>query len=149
MTRDAAQLSAMLCPVCHVGLAMTDRQGVEIDYCPQCRGIWLDRAEPLITANTIRCHGTTASVTTSIASTMLCAKFKLYAYNSTVRRSKRSAKNPDIGDINTEGIMAANVTEPTQVAEVVICNTRAARATINAQADDWEKREANHNLRYS
>jgi Zn-finger nucleic acid-binding protein len=24
---------------------MTDRQGVEIDYCPQCRGIWLDRGE--------------------------------------------------------------------------------------------------------
>jgi Zn-finger nucleic acid-binding protein len=43
--RDAAQLSAMLCPVCHVGLAMTDRQGVEIDYCPQCRGVWLDRGE--------------------------------------------------------------------------------------------------------
>jgi len=45
MMRDAAQLSAMLCPVCHVGLAMTDRQGVEIDYCPQCRGVWLDRGE--------------------------------------------------------------------------------------------------------
>lgn len=35
----------MLCPVCHVGLHMTDRQGVEIDYCPQCRGVWLDRGE--------------------------------------------------------------------------------------------------------
>lgn len=35
----------MLCPVCHVGLQMTDRQGVEIDYCPQCRGVWLDRGE--------------------------------------------------------------------------------------------------------
>ncbi len=43
--RDAATVSAMLCPVCHVGLAMTDRQGVEIDYCPQCRGVWLDRGE--------------------------------------------------------------------------------------------------------
>ncbi|HKT77597.1 MAG TPA: zf-TFIIB domain-containing protein [Sphingobium sp.] len=43
--RDQAAVSAMLCPVCHVGLSMTDRQGVEIDYCPQCRGIWLDRGE--------------------------------------------------------------------------------------------------------
>ncbi|WP_066516664.1 TFIIB-type zinc ribbon-containing protein [Sphingobium cloacae] len=43
--RDAQAVSAMLCPVCHVGLAMTDRQGVEIDYCPQCRGVWLDRGE--------------------------------------------------------------------------------------------------------
>ena len=43
--RDPVAVSAMLCPVCHVGLAMTDRQGVEIDYCPQCRGVWLDRGE--------------------------------------------------------------------------------------------------------
>lgn len=36
----------MLCPVCKtVNLAMTDRQGIEIDYCPNCRGIWLDRGE--------------------------------------------------------------------------------------------------------
>ena len=36
----------MKCPVCtQVDLMMTDRQGVEIDYCPQCRGIWLDRGE--------------------------------------------------------------------------------------------------------
>ena len=44
-TRDAATVSAMLCPVCKVGLAMSDRQGVEIDYCPQSRGVWLDRGE--------------------------------------------------------------------------------------------------------
>ncbi len=35
----------MLCPVCRVDLVMADRQGVEIDYCPKCRGIWLDRGE--------------------------------------------------------------------------------------------------------
>lgn len=35
----------MLCPVCKVDLQMTDRQGVEIDYCPKCRGVWLDRGE--------------------------------------------------------------------------------------------------------
>jgi uncharacterized protein len=36
----------MLCPACKdVNLAMTDRQGIEIDYCPSCRGIWLDRGE--------------------------------------------------------------------------------------------------------
>ena len=35
----------MKCPVCNVDLLMTDRQGVEIDYCPQCRGVWLDRGE--------------------------------------------------------------------------------------------------------
>lgn len=45
MMRTPEAVSAMLCPVCHVGLSMTDRQGVEIDYCPQCRGVWLDRGE--------------------------------------------------------------------------------------------------------
>ena len=36
----------MTCPVCdNVNLVMSERQGVEIDYCPQCRGVWLDRGE--------------------------------------------------------------------------------------------------------
>lgn len=35
----------MNCPVCTVPLQMTERQGVEIDYCSQCRGVWLDRGE--------------------------------------------------------------------------------------------------------
>jgi len=36
----------MKCPTCPDAiLAITDRQGVEIDYCPQCRGVWLDRGE--------------------------------------------------------------------------------------------------------
>jgi Zn-finger nucleic acid-binding protein len=36
----------MLCPVCKgVELVMSERQGIEIDYCPTCRGIWLDRGE--------------------------------------------------------------------------------------------------------
>jgi uncharacterized protein len=35
----------MNCPTCNVVLQMTERQGVEIDYCPKCRGVWLDRGE--------------------------------------------------------------------------------------------------------
>ena len=36
----------MKCPSCtDVSLVMTERQSVEIDYCPQCRGVWLDRGE--------------------------------------------------------------------------------------------------------
>ncbi len=36
----------MKCPVCsNVNLVMSERQGIEIDYCPECRGIWLDRGE--------------------------------------------------------------------------------------------------------
>lgn len=35
----------MKCPNCEETLAMTDRQGIEIDYCPKCRGVWLDKGE--------------------------------------------------------------------------------------------------------
>lgn len=36
----------MKCPSCpETALVMSERQGVEIDYCPQCRGVWLDRGE--------------------------------------------------------------------------------------------------------
>jgi len=37
--------AAFDCPRCGVALVMSERQGVEIDYCPQCRGVWLDRGE--------------------------------------------------------------------------------------------------------
>jgi Zn-finger nucleic acid-binding protein len=35
----------MKCPIDETDLQMTDRQGIEIDYCPKCRGVWLDRGE--------------------------------------------------------------------------------------------------------
>jgi Zn-finger nucleic acid-binding protein len=43
MSKDRKQ---MQCPVCaNVQLVMSERSGIEIDYCPQCRGVWLDRGE--------------------------------------------------------------------------------------------------------
>ena len=35
----------MKCPIDESELQMTERQNVEIDYCPKCRGVWLDRGE--------------------------------------------------------------------------------------------------------
>lgn len=35
----------MKCPTCQEDLVMSDRQGIEIDYCRTCRGVWLDRGE--------------------------------------------------------------------------------------------------------
>lgn len=35
----------MKCPIDNTVLLVTERNGVEIDYCPQCRGVWLDRGE--------------------------------------------------------------------------------------------------------
>jgi hypothetical protein len=37
--------AAMACPICRTPLVMSERQGIEIDYCPTCRGVWLDRGE--------------------------------------------------------------------------------------------------------
>ena len=35
----------MKCPIDGTTLQMAERQGIEIDYCPECRGVWLDRGE--------------------------------------------------------------------------------------------------------
>ena len=35
----------MRCPIDNESLLITERNGVEIDYCPRCRGVWLDRGE--------------------------------------------------------------------------------------------------------
>ena len=35
----------MQCPTDGTTLVMSERSGIEIDYCPQCRGVWLDRGE--------------------------------------------------------------------------------------------------------
>ena len=35
----------MLCPIDQSELVISERQGIEIDYCPKCRGVWLDRGE--------------------------------------------------------------------------------------------------------
>lgn len=43
--RTPEAVAGMPCPVCKTGLAMSERHGIEIDYCPNCRGIWLDRGE--------------------------------------------------------------------------------------------------------
>jgi hypothetical protein len=43
MTQAAS--AGLLCPACKVDLVMTERKDVEIDYCPKCRGVWLDRGE--------------------------------------------------------------------------------------------------------
>jgi uncharacterized protein len=43
--RNQEQVNAMLCPIDKAALVMSDRQGIEIDYCPTCRGVWLDRGE--------------------------------------------------------------------------------------------------------
>jgi len=45
LTASARHDQGLVCPACRVDLVMSDRQGIEIDYCPKCRGVWLDRGE--------------------------------------------------------------------------------------------------------
>ena len=59
----------MRCPACaEPQLVMTERQGIEIDYCPECRGVWLDRGEldKIIerSAATVQPRGSSAGATT-------------------------------------------------------------------------------------
>ena len=42
---EGTEAVGMVCPNCRVDLVMAERHGVEIDYCPKCRGVWLDRGE--------------------------------------------------------------------------------------------------------
>jgi len=48
----------MKCPIDGATLVISDRSGVEIDYCPECRGVWLDRGEleKLLSALLVRRH---------------------------------------------------------------------------------------------
>jgi Zn-finger nucleic acid-binding protein len=41
----SAHPQGMACPIDGSQLVMSERQGIEIDYCPTCRGVWLDRGE--------------------------------------------------------------------------------------------------------
>ena len=45
VARAGGMVRGMKCPVCDVALSISSREGVEIDFCPQCRGVWLDRGE--------------------------------------------------------------------------------------------------------
>lgn len=45
VTPAQSQGHGLLCPTCQIDLVMSERQGIEIDYCPKCRGVWLDRGE--------------------------------------------------------------------------------------------------------
>ena len=38
-------MSLLLCPNCNTSMQAVQRSGVELDICPQCRGVWLDRGE--------------------------------------------------------------------------------------------------------
>jgi len=64
-----AKNSGLLCPACQVDLAMSERQGIEIDYCPKCRGVWLDRGEldKIIERNAVDQSGTSVGPSTAPA----------------------------------------------------------------------------------
>jgi Zn-finger nucleic acid-binding protein len=90
----------MHCPVCqNVSLVMSERQGIEIDYCPQCRGVWLDRGE--LDKIIDRSQGATASA--APATPVRTASPPAYADNrvdSYGRKRKREGFLSDIFDFD-------------------------------------------------
>jgi Zn-finger nucleic acid-binding protein len=90
----------MHCPVCqNVSLVMSERQGIEIDYCPQCRGVWLDRGE--LDKIIDRSQGATASA--APATPVRTAPPPAYADNrvdSYGRKRKREGFLSDIFDFD-------------------------------------------------
>ena len=76
----------MNCPIDGTELKITDRQGIEIDYCPQCRGVWLDRGElDKIIERTI------PEVT--------APKVQRHEYDDDDRYEKRKRKSSILGDL--------------------------------------------------
>jgi Zn-finger nucleic acid-binding protein len=90
----------MHCPVCqNVSLVMSERQGIEIDYCPQCRGVWLDRGE--LDKIIDRSQGATASA--APATPVRTAPPPVYAdsrVDSYGRKRKREGFLSDIFDFD-------------------------------------------------
>ena len=89
----------MQCPIDQTELVMTDRQGVEIDYCPTCRGVWLDRGE--LDKIIDRSQGATASA--APATPVRTAPPPAYADNrvdSYGRKRKREGFLSDIFDFD-------------------------------------------------
>ena len=69
---NTSKHEGLLCPVCRVDLVMSDRQGIEIDYCPKCRGVWLDRGElDKIIERSMRCNSPAIRATRSRVGTAM------------------------------------------------------------------------------
>lgn len=97
----------MKCPNCNETLVMSDRQGVEIDYCPKCRGVWLDRGEldKIIERSAAYDQGNTNS-NTNPNPTPPPSQYKTYPdhkygnqqYDSNYKKKKRGGFLDDIFD---------------------------------------------------
>lgn len=84
----------MKCPHCHdVTLVMSDRQGVEIDYCPQCRGVWLDRGE---LDKLIERSATVAAVPAAVSQAAYASPSPAQAHQPS--HPPRSSHRPDFED---------------------------------------------------
>lgn len=74
----------MKCPTCNVILVSTDRNGIEIDYCPLCWGVWLDKgelnqiiersvSEPRVPSATIAAHRAMRSISSPHTNAASCS----------------------------------------------------------------------------
>jgi|CXWJ01.1.fsa_nt_gi Zn-finger nucleic acid-binding protein len=87
----------MKCPNCNAELKMSDRSGVEIDYCPDCRGVWLDKGEldKIIERSSEHYHG--KGINTHSESEKFYNKERDYYYNKDKYHYKK--KKGFLGDL--------------------------------------------------
>jgi uncharacterized protein len=90
----------MKCPTDDTPLVMTDRQGIEIDYCPQCRGVWLDRGEldKLIERSVIGASGNVAPSGQPRSDTPRYDDRERYEHNENNHPPKKHKKESFLGD---------------------------------------------------
>lgn len=80
----------MKCPIDSTQLVMSERQGVEIDYCPQCRGVWLDRGEIDKIIDRSQSPTTTSAPNPQLASEVQSNQFPPNDYHQPRRKKKES-----------------------------------------------------------
>ena len=91
----------MKCPTCRDSvLVISDRQGVEIDYCPECRGVWLDRGEldKIIERST---EGRTA-VSQPVARDYASDRYREERYSNKYRGDRRRRKKSGAAEFLSE-----------------------------------------------
>jgi Zn-finger nucleic acid-binding protein len=119
----------MKCPVCNTELQMTTRAGIEIDYCPTCRGVWLDRGE---LDKIIERH---VQETQS-----LCGARRLPTRLNRLRRRRLRARRRVPSHTTTTMTTITIMTRTTSASDAKSATGSKTCSTSSIEQDDWGER---------
>jgi len=124
----------MVCPICRVDLVMGERQGVEIDYCPKCRGVWLDRGE----LDTIVERAVAEAKATAAPVAFLPPEPAQAVWRRALPRSRRDTSRPATIAATTTAITTtiADVTAITTITTIGAAAARAFSAVCSTESDE-------------